>query len=79
MANSTIYPYGTGGGLPSSIGIINDLVTGGANKAEGDASGNNFFAGKIYSIRLYNRQLTSTEVAANLAVDNIRFSMGLTL
>ena len=33
MANSTVYPYGTGGSLPSSIGIINDLKTGGADKA----------------------------------------------
>lgn len=33
MANTTVYPYGTGGSLPSSIGIINDLVTGGADKA----------------------------------------------
>lgn len=33
MANTTIYPYGTGGTLPASIGVINDLVTGGADKA----------------------------------------------
>ena len=33
MANKTVYPYGTGGSLPSNIGIINDLTTGGANKA----------------------------------------------
>lgn len=33
MANSTIYPYGTGGQLPSNIGIIDDLVTGGSDKA----------------------------------------------
>lgn len=33
MANKTVYPYGTGGLLPSSIGIINDLTTGGADKA----------------------------------------------
>ena len=33
MADSTIYPYGTGGHLPSSIGIINDLTTGGVDKA----------------------------------------------
>ncbi len=33
MANNTVYPYGTGGNLPSSIGVINDLVTGGADKA----------------------------------------------
>lgn len=33
MANQTVYPYGTGGSLPSSIGIVNDFVTGGADKA----------------------------------------------
>lgn len=33
MANKTVYPYGTGGTLPSSIGIINDPFTGGADKA----------------------------------------------
>lgn len=33
MANTTVYPYGTGGSLPSSIGIINDRKTGGADKA----------------------------------------------
>lgn len=33
MANKTVYPFGTGGQLPSSIGIINDLITGGADKA----------------------------------------------
>lgn len=33
MANKTVYPYGTGGQLPSSIGLINDLKTGGADKA----------------------------------------------
>lgn len=33
MANQTIYPYGPDGQLPSGVGIINDLTTGGANKA----------------------------------------------
>ena len=33
MANQTVYPYGTNGELPSSIGIINDTTTGGADKA----------------------------------------------
>lgn len=33
MANKTVYPYGTGGSLPSSIGLINDLVTGGVRDA----------------------------------------------
>lgn len=33
MANTTIYPFGTNGQLPSDIGIVNDLTTGGINKA----------------------------------------------
>lgn len=33
MANTTVYPFGTDGTLPSSIAIINDLSTGGADKA----------------------------------------------
>ena len=33
MANSTVYPFGPNGQLPSGIGLINDLKTGGANKA----------------------------------------------
>ena len=33
MANKTVYPYGTNGHLPASIGVINDLRTGGADKA----------------------------------------------
>lgn len=39
----------------------------------------NYFKGKIYSIRIYNRQLDSTEIRKNLSVDNIRFNLGLTL
>lgn len=33
MANNTVYPYGPGGQLPGGIAIVNDLVTGGADKA----------------------------------------------
>lgn len=33
MANKTVYPFGTEGKLPSSIGLINDLKTGGVDKA----------------------------------------------
>lgn len=47
MANKTVYPFGTGGQLPSSIGIINDLTTGGADKAlsaeMGKAIGNTIY------------------------------------
>lgn len=33
MANKTVYPFGQGGSLPSGYPIVNDLVTGGADKA----------------------------------------------
>ena len=33
MANQTVYPFGTGGNIPSSIGTVNDMITGGVNKA----------------------------------------------
>lgn len=33
MANKTVYPFGTEGRLPSGIGIVDDLTTGGADKA----------------------------------------------
>lgn len=33
MANKTVYPFGTNGSLPAGVGIINDLTTGGADKA----------------------------------------------
>ena len=33
MADKTVYPFGTEGHLPGSIGIVNDLTTGGANNA----------------------------------------------
>lgn len=39
MANSTIYPYGTGGYASSGNGIVNDLSTGGADKALSAAMG----------------------------------------
>lgn len=45
----------------------------------GRNSGGNYFKGKIYSIRIYSKQLSESEVLQNLAVDNIRFNLGLTL
>jgi len=33
MARNTLYPYGTGGEVPAGIPIINDITTGGADKA----------------------------------------------
>ena len=38
-----------------------------------------YFTGKIHSIRIYNRRLTSEEMLSNQRIDNIRFNMGLTI
>lgn len=39
----------------------------------------NYFNGKIYAIRVYNRILTPAEMLHNQHVDNVRFGLGLTL
>lgn len=44
-----------------------------------DYGAGNLFTGKIYCIRIYNRQLTQDEVLKNLKIDNDRFNLGLTL
>ncbi len=39
----------------------------------------NFFDGKIYSIRIYNRLLSAEEMLHNQRVDNVRFNLGLNI
>lgn len=41
--------------------------------------GGNYFNGKIYAIRVYNRSLTADEMLHNQQIDNVRFNLGLTL
>ena len=57
MASKTIYPYGAGGQLPSSIGIINDLVTGGADKALSAEQG------KVIGNLLYEEYYTAKDLS----------------
>ena len=46
----------------------------------GDATNYNMsLKGKIYAVRVYNRALTATELAHNLACDNKRFRLGLVI
>ena len=59
MANKTIYPYGTNGQLPSSIGVINDLITGGADKALSAEMGAQLYA----LIQILFQQLNMIEVS----------------
>lgn len=44
-----------------------------------NSSGQNPFKGTLYSIRLYNRRLSSLEMKANQEIDNQRFNLGLTI
>ena len=59
MANKTVYPFGTEGTLPSSIGIVNDLRTGGADKAlsaeQGKVLGNLLLEYKPINLSNYSR------------------------
>lgn len=50
---------------------------GATHAANGAIAG--FAVGKIFSIRVYNRQLSETEVRHNQRVDNARFNLGLTI
>lgn len=43
----------------------------------GGTSNQYYFKGKVYSIRVYNRQLTQSEILNNANVDNQRFNLGL--
>lgn len=38
-----------------------------------------YYTGKIYAIRIYNRQLTEEEMRHNQHIDNVRFNLGLDL
>ena len=49
MANNTIYPYGVGGYAPSGNGIVNDLSTGGADKALSAAMGKKLRQDELYA------------------------------
>ena len=48
MTNQTVYPFGTGGSLPSGVGIINDMTTGGADMALSAEVGKNI--GEIFGV-----------------------------
>lgn len=71
------YEDGASLSLGSTKRMLNDVT---ANYTYiGRSKSGYYFKGKIYSIRIYNRKLTQAEVLQNLAVDNARFNLGLTL
>lgn len=65
MVNQTIYPFGTDGQLPSSIGVINDLITGGADKALSAEMGK-----ELYSKHQQKEIITLMSVASWIGTDN---------
>lgn len=44
-----------------------------------DAFTPNYFKGKIFAIREYNRKLSASEMIENQRVDNVRFNLGLNI
>lgn len=46
-----------------------------SNNYLGKRSSGNFFGGKIYAIRIYNRQLTADEIANNYAIDVSHYNL----
>ena len=64
---NTISDFTKGGTMPCN----KTFAVGAKAWAEGDLYG---FFGKIYTIRYYNRVLTSDEIAQNLSVDRKRFN-----
>ena len=74
MANKTVYPYGTGGQLPSSIGIINDCTTGGADKALSAEMGVELNVKKLTIDPSYNKNLViSGDYFSNYYYSNVRY------
>lgn len=76
---SSARQYENGVGLSLSSG--KDYLSGfnGTYNYIGRRNSGTYFKGKIYSIRVYSKQLTKAEVLQNLSVDNLRFNLGLTL
>lgn len=74
MANKTVYPFGTGGQLPSSIGIVNDCTTGGADKALSAEMGVELNAKKLTIDPSYNKDLViSGDYFSNYYYNNVRY------
>lgn len=60
-------------------GTGNAARGGAAISVGGLPNGSYYFCGTIYSIRVYNRKLTAEEMLFNQHIDNVRFSLGLTI
>lgn len=58
-------------------GNFSKIIVGGSGR--GASTIYDIFNGRIYSIRIYNRQLTEAEVLSNQRIDNTRFNLGLTV
>lgn len=66
--NQTVYPFGTDGSLPSSIGLVNDLETGGTDKAltaeQGKELGT-FLFGKTENVSLSGLTISDYSLGSN--------------
>lgn len=72
LINNTVATVGT---ATHSFGISNkgDVYIGANNTTQTNYT----YDGKVYAIRVYNRELTDAEIDVNFRYDNYRFSLGL--
>lgn len=70
MSSQTIYPYGQNGELPSSIGLVNDLVTGGADKAltaeQGKQIGDVLYGISTKQVQIHLYQYSATRLGTDV-------------
>lgn len=52
---------------------------GSRRRGSGVGDGQDMYKGNVYSIRIYNRKLSTAEILHNQQVDNERFNLGLTI
>ena len=62
-------------GAPANDGIYNDWFGQGSKNFGGTLLNNRYFRGEFFSVRMYTRELTAAEVAANYTVDKARFGL----
>lgn len=70
------------GNLASSLSLTGSIGTAGsstvmaigANPA-GSSASSNYYNGRVYSVRMYNRALTDAEIQENYKVDNSNYKI----
>lgn len=62
-------------GAPANDGIYNDWYGQGSQNFGGTRANNRYFRGEFFAVRMYTRELSPAEIAANYEVDKVRFGL----